>query len=172
MWQKRGMILFTANTTHEERGCMESTQICTAFDVAKYILDKAGEMTTMKLQKLVYYCQAWSLVWDERPLFAEPIEAWVNGPVVRQLYEAHRGKFAVVASDIDGDPSRLSTEQIETINSVVDYYGKRSSQYLIDLTHREEPWKKARERDLLSEFDRGSAEILLADMAEYYSSIQ
>mgnify|MGYP001247259517 CR=1 FL=1 len=37
------------------------------FDVASYILQKQGPMTTMKLQKLVYYCQAWSLVWNEEP---------------------------------------------------------------------------------------------------------
>ena len=55
------------------------------FDVAAYILDKLGPISTIKLQKLVYYCQAWSLVWDEEPLFSERIEAWVNGPVVREL---------------------------------------------------------------------------------------
>ena len=37
---------------------------CSALDVAKYILKEHGEMTAMKLQKLVYYCQAWSLVWE------------------------------------------------------------------------------------------------------------
>ena len=41
------------------------------FDIAQYILSATGEMTTMKLQKLVYYCQAWSLVWDEEPIFNE-----------------------------------------------------------------------------------------------------
>ena len=38
-------------------------------DVAAYILQKHGPMTTMKLQKLVYYAQAWGLVWDDCPLF-------------------------------------------------------------------------------------------------------
>jgi len=46
-------------------------------DVACYILKKQSPMTTMKLQKLVYYCQAWSLVWDEKPLFKERMDAWV-----------------------------------------------------------------------------------------------
>ena len=43
-------------------------------DVAAYILDKRGKMSTWKLQKLCYYAQAWSLVWDEEPLFEENIE--------------------------------------------------------------------------------------------------
>lgn len=41
------------------------------FDTAKYILEKCGTMSTMKLQKLCYYSQAWSLVWDDAPLFDE-----------------------------------------------------------------------------------------------------
>ena len=60
-------------------------------DVAAYILKKQGEMSAMKLQKLVYYSQAWSLVWDEKPLFRAQIEAWANGPVVRSLYDVGGG---------------------------------------------------------------------------------
>lgn len=71
------------------------TATATVFDVAEYILEQYGEMTAMKLQKLVYYCQAWHLAWDGEPLFRESIEAWANGPVVPALYEAHRGVFRV-----------------------------------------------------------------------------
>ena len=62
-------------------------------DLAAYILKKQGPMTAMKLQKLVYYCQAWSLVWDDRPMFTARIEAWASGPVVRDLYKEHAGKY-------------------------------------------------------------------------------
>lgn len=60
--------------------------MATVFDVAEYILQKLGEVTTMKLQKLVYYCQAWSLVWDEQPLFEDDFQAWANGPVCPALF--------------------------------------------------------------------------------------
>ena len=66
-----------------------------AKDVAAYILKKCGNMSHMKLQKLMYYAQAWSLVWDEEPLFPERIEAWVNGPVVRPLYADLRLTYTV-----------------------------------------------------------------------------
>jgi len=56
-------------------------------------------MTAMKLQKLAYYSQAWSLVWDEKALFPEKIEAWANGPVVRALYDRHRGMFKVTLAE-------------------------------------------------------------------------
>jgi len=65
------------------------------YDVAKYILDKLGMITTMKLQKLVYYSQAWSLVWDEAPLYEEEIQAWSNGPVIPKLYYYHRGNYYI-----------------------------------------------------------------------------
>ena len=44
------------------------------FDVAQYILKKSGTLTTMKLQKLLYYSQAWSLAWDGVPLFKRSLK--------------------------------------------------------------------------------------------------
>ena len=49
----------------------------------------------MKLQKLVYYCQAWSLAWDDVPLFDEDFPAWANGPVCPELFDLHHGKSVI-----------------------------------------------------------------------------
>ena len=149
---------------------MSSTPV-SAMDVAAYILEKKGVMTSMKLQKLVYYCQAWSLVWDEAPLFGERIEAWVNGPVVRELYETHRGLFMVEPGSIPGASSKLNDTQRETVDSVLTYYGDKASKWLIDLSHEEDPWRLTRERHHLGQLERGTAEITHADMAEYYGSL-
>jgi uncharacterized phage-associated protein len=139
-----------------------------AHDVAAYILQGTGSITAMKLQKLIYYSQAWSLVWDEAPLFGEQIEAWANGPVVRELYEEHRGAFRV-ESWSKGNAERLSSVQRETVDAVLAYYGRMSSQQLSDLTHLEDPWKEA--RNGLSPGQRGSKVITHASMMEYYSSL-
>lgn len=136
-------------------------------DVAAYILGQQGEMTAMKLQKLVYYSQAWSLVWDEEPLFKEPIQAWANGPVVPALYQVHRGMFKV-AEWTKGDPEALTAEQRQTIDAVLGYYAQKSSQWLSDLTHREAPWIEARKG--LAPGDPGRREISHAALAEYYSN--
>jgi uncharacterized phage-associated protein len=143
--------------------------MATCFDVAQYILNMMGPQTSMKLQKLVYYSQAWSLVWDEEPLFNETIEAWGNGPVIRELFDSHRGKFKVSRIP-EGDPDVLTPDQKETIDAVIDYYGSKPSQWLSDLTHSEDPWKHARG----SCPDGGwcNNEITLASMEEYYSSLQ
>jgi uncharacterized phage-associated protein len=139
-----------------------------ALDVAAYILSKLGPMAAMKLQKLVYYSQAWSLVWDERPLFPNRIEAWANGPVIRDLYELHRGQFQVVKL-AKGDGSALSASERETVDAVLEFYGGKESQWLSDLTHREDPWKNARVG--LAPGAAGDAEITLAALAEYYGSL-
>lgn len=144
--------------------------MCTVYDVAAYILKKCGPMTHLKLQKLVYYSQAWSLVWDEKPLFPEPIEAWANGPVVPRLFNRLRQRFEVDARILGcGSPGKMNKRQKATVDGVLDFYGERDSQYLSDLTHMEDPWKDAREG--LAPGSRGSREITHAAMAEYYSSL-
>ena len=91
--------------------------MASVFDVAKYILQKSGSMSTWKLQKLCYYSQAWSLAWTEAPIFDEEFEAWANGPVCRELFYMHQGKFVIDENDITkGDPDNLNDDQRETIS--------------------------------------------------------
>lgn len=141
--------------------------VARVLDVAEYVLRRQGSMSAMKLQKLVYYCQAWSLVWDDRPMFDEDIEAWVNGPVVPVLYDAHRGQFAV--QTVGGDPEHLDEDARQTVDVVLQFYGRHDAQWLSDLTHAEEPWKSARAG--LPPDARSGRTIPLASMAEYYSSL-
>lgn len=147
------------------------------FDVARYILVKLGEedklpITTWKLQKLVYYSQAWSVVWDDTALFNEPIQAWANGPVCPALYAAHRGQFQIreLAENFGGNAEALDADQRETVDEVVKFYGDKSAHYLSELTHREKPWIKA--RGDLPAGERGNREIRLDTMAEYYGGLQ
>lgn len=118
--------------------------MASVFDVAQYVLTERGQMSTMKLQKLCYYAQAWSLVWDDEPLFNEDFQAWANGPVCPELFFKTQGQFSVNASNIPGNSSVLTEKQIETINKVLEYYGDHDAQWLSQLTHMEGPWQEAR----------------------------
>ncbi|MCK5798882.1 MAG: DUF4065 domain-containing protein [Deltaproteobacteria bacterium] len=139
----------------------------TAADVAAYILDRQGEMTAMKLQKLVYYSYAWHLVWEGEKLFEDRIEAWANGPVVPSLYKLHRGQFKVsslpegIPDHVVGDPSALTS-----VDAVLNHYGDKSPFYLSELTHSEDPWKAARQG--LNPGERGSVPISDAKIVEYH----
>ncbi|MBI4702048.1 MAG: DUF4065 domain-containing protein [Deltaproteobacteria bacterium] len=137
-------------------------------DVAAFILrERAGWTDTLALQKLVYYAQAWSLVWDGRPLFREPVEAWIHGPVVRALWDLHRERPQVSAIP-GGQPEALDETAAATVRAVLGFYGKRHAGWLVDLSHREEPWRKA--RGSLPPDVPGDAEIDHASMRAYYGS--
>ena len=133
----------------------------TIFDVAEYILSESDTITAMKLERLCYYAQAWSLVWDERPLFDEEFQAWANGPVCPELYARHRGEFAVTSGGLHGDPGVLDQSQRDTVYAVLGYYGTLSACELTTLVQREPPW-----RDVC-----GGHVITFASMAEYYGSL-
>jgi uncharacterized phage-associated protein len=124
------------------RGGM-SGRVVSAHDVAAFILAELGTMTTFKLHKLLYYAQGYSLAWDGFPLFDEKIKAYENGPVVTVLFNEHRGARNV-ARWPQGDASKLSDEQADTVRAVLELHGHRSAEELVDLTHGERPWVEAR----------------------------
>ena len=134
-----------------------------ACDVAQFIMETCGPMTIMKLQKLVYYSQAWSIVWDDDLIFQDAIEAWDNGPVVRKLWDITKGNFRVSAI-ANGNSGALSENQKLTIMRVLEFYGNKDAQWLSDLTHLEKPWNEAHKKGL-------NTEISLQTVSEYYSSI-
>lgn len=133
----------------------------TVFDVAEYILSESDAITAMKLERLCYYAQAWSLVWDERPLFGEEFQAWANGPVCPELYARHRGEFTVTPGGLHGDPGVLDQSRRDTVDAMLRYYGTLSAYELSTLVQREPPW-----RDVC-----GGHVITFASMAEYYGSL-
>ena len=147
------------------------TSPVTVMDVAAYIIEQKGRMTTWKLQKLCYYAQAWSLVWDDACLFEENIEAWAGGPVTPKLYQWHKGRHMVSTVPQGADSSKLSKDQRETVDAVLDYYGHRTGRWLSELTHRERPWLETRRGSNLSMGERGNPTIPLDLMEDYYSGL-
>lgn len=142
--------------------------MASVFDVAAYILERKSPVSAMKLQKLVYYCQAWSLTWDGRPMFTEPIQAWANGPVVTDLYAAHRGAWEVVTLG-RGNTKNLDQDAVDTTDAVLDFYGNKSPYWLSELTHMEDPWRQAYGDRRPGE--RCTEVIDPESMAEYYGGL-
>lgn len=102
---------------------------------------KQKPITNLKLQKLLYYSQAWHLAFYGIPLFDEEIEAWAHGPVVPQIFRRYRSSGWNPISDC-----AMSTEPSfkAHINEVWRVYGHLGAFELERLTHSEEPWKLAR----------------------------
>lgn len=159
-----GSCLITIKVKWRRRKTMASV-----FDVAKYILHEIGTVTTWKLQKLVYYCQAWSLVWDDEPLFEEDFQAWANGPVCPELFRKHSGMYRVREEDIEGDIDGFTQSQRETMDAVLEHYGDKEPYWLRELTHEEDPWKEARGN--CGPGEKCTNTISKSSMQMYYASL-
>lgn len=112
-------------------------------DVVSALVRLTGRITTQKLQKLIYYCQAWHLVRFNTPLFVDEIQAWREGPVVRSVYVKYRGDYFVSSWPTD-DGERLDEQQLGIVKWVVAKYGGLSAESLSRMTHAEAPWRVAR----------------------------
>lgn len=142
-------------------------------EVAKWFLaavdrDAGDAITPLKLQKLIYYAQAWFLALEGRPLFRDRIEAWAHGPVCRTVYERYRdygwGSIPAPEDDID-----LKQDEIEHLEMIMDAYGDMSAKKLEHLTHNEDPWIEA--RGDLSPEERCNTAISHESMREFYKDI-
>lgn len=114
-------------------------------DVATYILERQGRITTLKLQKLVYYAQVWAIADSGRPLFQDTIKAWGQGPVVPALFHEHKGRQRIEAGSFRGDSAALTDAERDQIDRILAHYGGLPSAYLSKLSHHERPWSDARE---------------------------
>lgn len=142
--------------------------MASAHDAAAYILSKQAPVSTWKLQKLVYYSQAWQLAWEDKPLFDEQIQAWANGPVVYELFDKHRGQFSVSQWPW-GDSANLTKDERDTIDAVLKGYGGMDGRQLSHLTHAEDPWREARAG--LDPTDRSNTAISFATMQAFYATL-
>lgn len=116
-----------------------------SIDVANHFLmleGEAGEISNLKLQKLVYYAQGFSLALLGKPLFEDRIEAWMHGPVVPELYRcfSQHGSNPIRAPALF-EPTMFSREQSRLIAEVFEVYGQYSAWKLRQLTHEEDPWR-------------------------------
>lgn len=132
-------------------------------DLAAYLTETAGPLGTMKLEKLVYYCQGWHLARIGSPLFTEELEAWKMGPVSRDLYACHRRENSVTSWPW-GNSSKLNVTQRSLVDAVVDVYGVYSGFQLGQMTHQERPWNIARARGLNTVISR-------SDMEDWFKEI-
>ncbi|ALE95906.1 hypothetical protein ABH11_01562 [Serratia marcescens] len=118
----------------------------TCFDVAEYFLahcdeDSGDLISNLKLQKLSYYAQGFSLALLGRSLFNEKIEAWMHGPVVPDLYHRYKehGNGALPAPK-NFDIDKFSKDEIELLDEVYKVYGQFSAWKLRNMSHDEAPW--------------------------------
>jgi uncharacterized phage-associated protein len=148
--------------------------VVSVHDVADYFITKvdleAGDdITHLKLQKLVYYAQAWYLAMHNKPLFQNRIEAWAHGPVCREIYDRFRhfsGK-PIPAKAALSAPSEIDADVKDYLDEVWEVYSQYSAAKLEHMTHEEAPWIEARKGIMLG---MPSQEVISENtMRDYYS---
>lgn len=120
--------------------------------LSNYILKHYGPMSHLKLQKLLFYCDAYSLAYFGEELVEDEFEAWVHGPVSRKVYDSLKDKsvlhsdlkYSDTGDDVDAIFNSLPTSQKELIESVLSRLSDWTGLDLEASTHREQPWIEAR----------------------------
>ncbi len=147
-----------------------------------YFIKNEITINHLKLQKILYYIQAWHLVYFEKnPLFDDMPEAWVNGPVYRKVYDELKllgtayNEFQLkktYSEDLDEefvkqkDKLNLEKEQLEFLEAIFKHYGTMTHEKLVFMTHSELPWNEARKG--LGIFDYSNNTIKHEIMYDYY----
>lgn len=142
-----------------------------------YILKQYGAMSHLKLQKLVFYCDAYHLACFDQELVEDKFEAWVHGPVSRKLYNCLKDK-SILYSDIEYTPTeginedeafnKLTSDQQDLIKAVLTTLSKWTALDLERSTHAEKPWIEA--RGCLSPASKCNNEISKETTKEFYKN--
>lgn len=145
------------------------------FDIIPYLLRKSIDLghkglTPLKLQKILYYCQAWNLAFKGKPLFSENFEAWVHGPAIPEVYKLYKAfGFEVISNEDDDYHLKPEKDEREIIDLVLSFYGNKNGKYLELLTHSEPPWIIA--RNSLPPNQLSKKKISWENMMKYYSQL-
>ncbi len=127
-----------------------------ANDVAQYFINHSynGELddvTNLKLQKLLYYAQGYSLALLDRPLFDEDIEHWEHGTVVPCVYHEYKQYTnQIIPSNPKFDMTIFSTNSKKILEMVCYRYAKYSAWALRNMTHKETPWLESKPKQVIS----------------------
>ncbi|MCC3440188.1 MULTISPECIES: type II toxin-antitoxin system antitoxin SocA domain-containing protein [unclassified Microcoleus] len=117
-------------------------------EIANYFIWLASqfdvEINAYKLQKLVYYAQAWHLAIYGTPLFNADFQAWVHGPVIPDLLEKYQSQFSWEPIVERIERPKLSEEIGEFLEEVADAYLEYDDETLERMICGEMPWLEAR----------------------------
>lgn len=122
-------------------------------DVCDYIImlseNSEAPLNYGKLQRLLYYCQAWRLAFTKSPLFEGRFQAWVHGPVNRTIFDRFYPGTLYTPVDFSnvkgmGRILHITKDERSHIDEVYEKYSVFSGSQLEELSRREDPWVQAR----------------------------
>lgn len=123
-----------------------NTQNKTKIDVIiNYLLNQCEDITPLALQKALYYIQGFYYAFYKEFLFTENCEAWVHGPVYREIYSRFSDyRFDPIDKSKEFDDTIFSVTEKAVLDSVITNLCCYSGKILERFTHAELPWSKTR----------------------------
>lgn len=143
----------------------------TASEIADFYIQllnslPGNDIDNLKLNKLLYYAQGWSLVKLGYPIFSDDIEAWDHGPVIPKVYHTYKicGSNPIEGPIEKFDESKLNNQELELLIDVYNTYGKYTGWSLRERTHRKgSPWQQV--------YVKGQNKIItLQSMMDYFQN--
>ncbi|NLW46244.1 MAG: DUF4065 domain-containing protein [Firmicutes bacterium] len=114
--------------------------------IIQYLLFKCEDITPLALQKALYYVQGFYYAFEGRFLFNEDCEAWVHGPVYRDVYNRYSSyRFDPIENVAEFDESVFTTSEKAILDSVIKNFCCYSGKTLEKFTHLERPWLHTRD---------------------------
>lgn len=124
-------------------------------ELSKYILHEYSQKSSdgikpMKLQKLLFYIKAWTLV-SGSSIIAESFEHWDYGPVNRDVYDYYKQNGSKTLEADEYTTLKLSESEKELVNFIVENYISFDAITLSTMTHQEDPWKKTSRNEIITD---------------------
>lgn len=118
-----------------------------SYVLADYLLDECRErgevLTPLKLQKLMFYADAWHLALYGKEITDERFQAWVHGPVALSQYHRFKDyRWKPITGEINRPA--ISKELAAHLDEIIDVFGSETAVALEMMTHQEKPWREAR----------------------------
>jgi uncharacterized phage-associated protein len=166
-------------SSHAYKSCKNAIEEMTATNepktedkidsIVKYLLQKSSDITPLALQKLLYYTQSFYKVFYDEFLFKEDCEAWVHGPVYREIYQKYKkfGYDPIEDKNISFESIDLDKPEKEILDSIIYNFGCYSGKVLERMTHKEKPWLFTR-KDLKKE--ENCSRIIKKELIDNYFS--
>ena len=135
-WQTETEVISQSRLTQVSRTMSRAIESAVMLVRLAAVEEERDYLTNLRLQKLLYYVQAWSLVMRRKPMFQDRIEAWVHGPVVPSVYRhfSHKGPMPIVEADVENVEIELDEEEASFVASVWETYKAYSALKLREMT--------------------------------------
>lgn len=137
-----------------------------ANNAARYLLSQRN-MSQKKLHKMLYFSYLVYLTDNNESankiddvLFKNTFQAWVHGPVLREVYPEY-ARFSYREMYIDRFDGEITEKAKEALDYILEVYGDLSANQLEVLSHQDDAWKNKRiglsvfepSKEYLSDYD-------------------